>query len=86
MSQDSTGLSDIEKPRDSTPKSNLLVGWHNDADLVRIFGKTQRTIARWRAKRWLPYTMVGKTPMSSDNHIQQMLRANEVGLIRRRRG
>jgi hypothetical protein len=66
---------------------NPLAEYYTDDDLVRIFDRSKRTIARWRALRKLPYTLVGKTPRSSPKHVQEMLSANEVGLVRgRRRG
>ena len=74
-----------EKQAGST-KPDPLATYYNDDDLSHIFQRTKRTIARWRAMRKLPFTTVGKTPLSSPEHVQQMLRANEVGPIRRRRG
>jgi hypothetical protein len=81
MSVRSTGLSDDE--RHDTLKSDPLAGYYTEAEVARLLRKSPRTIARMRARRELPFTVIGKTPYVSPNHVQQMLRGNEIG---RRRG
>jgi hypothetical protein len=78
MSTQSTGLSDAEKRRGGISKPNPLADYYTDDELARIFRKSKRTIARWRAQRRLAFTMAGKTPISSPDHVEQFLRANEV--------
>jgi hypothetical protein len=78
MSIPSTALTEDEKRRGGTSKPDPLANYYNDDDLARIFRRSKRTIARWRAQRRLAFTMAGKTPISSPDHVQQFLRANEV--------
>jgi hypothetical protein len=81
----STALTEDEKQR-GTSKPNLLDELYSETELADLMHKSRRTIARWRAERRLGFLLVGKTPYSTLEHVQQMLRANEVGPIRRRRG
>jgi len=91
MSVHSTGLSrdkkragrvDGTKPNPLT-KPDPLAHNYNDDDLARIFKKTKRTIARWRAERRLPFTTAGKTPLSSPEHVRKFLEAGEKAARRR---
>jgi hypothetical protein len=75
-----------EKQSGGTSKpADPLASYYGDSELARIFRRSKRTIARWRAERKLPYTLAGKTPYSSLDHVQQMLRANEIRAVRRKR-
>jgi hypothetical protein len=84
MSIPSTALTEDEKRRGGTSKPDPLANYYNDDDLARIFRRSKRTIARWRAMRKLPFTTAGKTPLSSPEHIRKMLEANEKAVRRRR--
>jgi len=83
MSTQSTGLSDAEKRRGGISKPNPLADYYTDDELARIFRKSKRTIARWRAQRRLPFTTAGKTPLSSHEHVRKFLEAGEKAARRR---
>jgi hypothetical protein len=91
MSVQSTGLSRYEKwagrvddmKPDSLTKPDPLANYYTDDDLARIFKKSKRTIARWRAQRRLPFTTAGKTPLSSHEHVRKFLEAGEKAARRR---
>ena len=84
MSIQSTGLSDHE--RTGAHKPDPLADYYTEAEAARALKKSKRQIARYRAKRQLAYTVVGKTIYISPEHVRAMLHKNEVGPIRRRRG
>jgi hypothetical protein len=67
-------LSDDEKAATPDP----LAGYFTDEQLAKLLHRSPRTLARWRAQRRLPFVLLGKTPLSSREHVAQMLRASEV--------
>ena len=75
---------DDERDRRVPDPNDPLSGYYTEAQAARILRKSTRTIARLRAKRKLPYTVVGRTIYISPEHMQQMLAASEVKLARRR--